>query len=511
MIYLNNKTIIILVAAVYTILFNTIIIEQRISILKPNFPAIERMEYLFSFIYCIGFFSALSINRVLFICSNIIIFVISSAAAYFIYYYHIKIDANIITILRQANLSEIVSFLNMPLILLMILPTGIITILSSRLSCSRGNVDQLRIMQFLGICFMLAVVFLEGSNVSCKKYMPFNIVSSMSDFVLPHKLKFAKHDFTKTRFDLTEADAIPLNIVLVIGESARADHFHINGYGRETTPNLDNRTNLISYKDVTSCGNLTAISVPCMLSQTLAADFLSEVREASFISIFRQLDFNTIWISNQRFFLNLEDHIYHISQEAEKTILTNRDLILPNNLDENILVYIDSFLHNHDGKNLIIIHSNGSHHPYYKRYPDKYKKFIPTCEPHFFSTDITNCPIEHIINSYDNSILYTDYFLNEVIKRFEHKNALFIYVSDHGESLGEDGHYFHGYVKAKEQYHVPMLIWASRDFISANQQRFQNLQNKSHAKLSHDNLFPTILDCAGIESEMIDKALSLCR
>ena len=156
-------------------------------------------------------------------------------------------------------------------------------------------------------------------------------------------------------------------------------------------------------------------------------------------------------------------------------------------------------------KSLIVLHTTGSHWNYSARYPQKFSKFAPSCDELSGKRDHSACGIDRLVNSYDNSILYTDYFLSEVIERLQGKNAFVIYVSDHGESLGEDGFYGHGGDIRPEQMKVPLLVWFSDKFLK-NKSLKTNIQ-----PLSHDNIFHSLLHCSDVKSEIIDPEMSLCQ
>jgi glucan phosphoethanolaminetransferase (alkaline phosphatase superfamily) len=293
-------------------------------------------------------------------------------------------------------------------------------------------------------------------------------------------------------------------VVVVIGESARADHFHINGYERETTPLLEKRKNIVNFPLTTSCDVWTLISVPCILTRGTEANHTLINRETSFISLFRKLGFNTVWLSAQGGDPVMFDILTAISAEANEEIRLKTQTILDETvIDEQLLPLIERTLHTQTKPLLMIVHTIGNHWWYADRYPAAFERF-PAME--FKGKDHTR----YMINSYDNSILYTDYVLDQILSRLEKKNAIFVYTSDHGESLGENGKWTHGH-DSPEVRHVPMVWWASDAFISHNKERWNALVHKASLPSSHDVIFHSILECVGVVSPtLIQPSLSLC-
>ncbi|MCL2644732.1 MAG: sulfatase-like hydrolase/transferase, partial [Betaproteobacteria bacterium] len=179
--------------------------------------------------------------------------------------------------------------------------------------------------------------------------------------------------------------------------------------------------------------------------------------------------------------------------------------------DEVMLAKLEERINKHDKNEMIVLHTMGSHGPsYYQRYPKAFRQFTPTCD----TSDIHRCSRDEIVNTYDNTILYTDYFLSSIIdfaKRFPDKEISILYVSDHGESLGENGVYLHGLPYAfapQEQKQVPFFLW----FSDAAQQRVNNacLENKAaNEAVSHDHIFHSILGFLNIKTNLFDASLDI--
>ena len=287
-------------------------------------------------------------------------------------------------------------------------------------------------------------------------------------------------------------------IVLVVGETARYDRFGINGYERDTTPNLKKVKNLISYSNFTACGTSTAVSVPCMFALQDNKEFkVSKAQyKANVLDIMPPEDVNIHWFDNNSDSKHVADRVsYKSFKSSENNTVCDNEC-----RDVGMISHIGGVL---DPKvdNLIILHQMGSHGPaYHKRYPQEFEKFKPACN----TDDITKCSNEEINNAYDNSILYTDYFLGKLIKELEKFTATYevtlLYVSDHGESLGENGVYLHGLPKAiapKEQTHVPVFLWAPEGSSDVNYEETFKLKDEP---FTHYDISDTLLRLTEVET-----------
>lgn len=287
--------------------------------------------------------------------------------------------------------------------------------------------------------------------------------------------------------------------IVIVGETTRAQNWGLNGYKRQTTPLLAKRgSEIINFRNVSSCDTFTAGSVPCMFSEMTRAEFDSAKAEKSdtILDIMQRAGVETIWLDNDTGCKGVCDRVAH------KNIT---ELNLPEYchhgecLDNILLPELDKILAENDKTKkdtLIVLHTIGSHGPtYYERYTPEFRHFSPTCD----TNEINTCSNEQLVNTYDNTIVYIDQFIDKVIKRLEHRDELesaVIYVSDHGESLGENGMYLHSAPRAvapDEQTRVPMVMWFNKTWWKNEKIDFQCLTD--HAKTqsySHDNLFSTL-------------------
>ena len=296
--------------------------------------------------------------------------------------------------------------------------------------------------------------------------------------------------------------------ILVVGETARADRFSINGYERDNTPRL-REARAISLTNFWSCGSSTAVSVPCMFSSTGMAKFDSRKAgsQENLLDVLQRTGVNVLWLDNNS---DSKGVALRVPYQNYKSPSTN-PICDSECRDEGMLVRLQDYIDSHPmGDIFIVLHQMGNHGPaYYKRYPTEFEKFRPACQ----SNDLSQCSKEEIGNAYDNAILYTDHFLGKAIdllkrndKNFE--TALF-YLSDHGESLGEGGIYLHGLPRAMApdaQLHVPAILWFGSGFDDIDRPA---LERKRHARFTHDNLFHTVLGILEIRTAIYQPNLDI--
>lgn len=299
----------------------------------------------------------------------------------------------------------------------------------------------------------------------------------------------------------------PRLVVLVVGESDRAANYSLNGYGRETNPLLSKTPGVYSFQQVSSCGTETTVSVPCMFSVFKRSDFTQERgrNTENALDLLQKAKVNVLWRDNDSGCKNVCDRV--------ATDDFNNASIQPycNSFechDEVLLHDLQTYIKNTSGDKIIVLHKKGNHGPaYYKRYPQSFEKFTPVCN----SSELQDCADQSIVNAYDNIVLYTDYFLHKLITQLaqdqEHSSAM-IYVSDHGESLGENGIYLHAmpyWIAPKEQTHIPLIFWANQDF-DLDSENLRKLQTKPY---SHDNLFHTLLGLFKVQTPVYDRTLDM--
>ncbi len=288
---------------------------------------------------------------------------------------------------------------------------------------------------------------------------------------------------------------------MVVGETARADHWGLNGHSPDTTPLL-RREGVVNFPDFWSCDTSTAKSVPCMFSNLGRAKFdrRTVVGRDNALDILARSGVSVLWRDNNSSSKGVADRVtYQDYKTAKLNPMCDDGECRDVGMLQNLQDYIDA----QKGDILIVLHQMGNHGPaYYKRYPKEFERFTPVCR----TNDLGSCTEEEIHNTYDNAILYTDYFLSETIALLKKNDSKFetamFYVSDHGESLGEYGMYLHAtpYALAPDtQKHVPAVMWFSEGI--KHDLKLDTIAERSRRRWSHDNVFATLLGLFAIRSE----------
>lgn len=305
--------------------------------------------------------------------------------------------------------------------------------------------------------------------------------------------------------------------ILVLGETSRAEDFSLGGYGRETNPFLKH-DDVFYFPNTASCGTATAISVPCMFSGMSRSHYDDQLaaHQEGLLDIIQRAGINVLWNENDGGCKGACDRVPH----QDLTQLNLPDYCIEGECQDEILFHdLASYIDKLQGDGLIVLHTIGSHGPtYYHRYPAQFRKFTPTCD----TNEIQTCSQEQLINTYDNTILYVDYIVDKAIKLLQSKQERFttslVYLSDHGESLGENGVYLHGLpysIAPETQKHVPLLIWLSQDYQKRYGVNAECMQKNARDKvISQDNLFPTMLGIFGVSTKEYhaeDDLLTACR
>lgn len=300
--------------------------------------------------------------------------------------------------------------------------------------------------------------------------------------------------------------------VLVIGETARYLNFGINGYDRNTTPNLSEIENLLSYTNLYSEANTTQISLPILLTRATATEFNVQKKEKSIVEAFKESGFYTYWIANQSFNYPF---VQRILKNTDEIFISTHDIESAENYDEKLLFPLQTILNSNANKLFIAIHSLGSHFRYNFRYPPEFEVFKPAFKGSFDYGLINSKNKQLLINSYDNSILYTDYFLSEIIQMLQEipdASSVMLYTSDHGENLYDlEKLVLHGGTNpSKYEIHVPLFIWFSTEYKNKYPQKVNEMYNNRDKKISSSVVFHSMLDIADIETEgeQLNKSIS---
>ncbi len=291
-------------------------------------------------------------------------------------------------------------------------------------------------------------------------------------------------------------------MIMVVGETARADRFSLNGYHRVTNPLLA-KQDVASLSNVSSCGTSTGVSLPCMFSALGRAGYDKEkaLNQQNALDVLHENGVQILWRDNNS---DSKGVATRMKYEDFKSPTLN-PVCEGECRDIGMLSGLDKYIEARKGKDiLIVLHQMGNHGPeYYRRYPKEFEKFKPMC----MTGELRDCSQQEVDNSYDNAILYTDYFLSNVIdllKKYDDSHATaMLYVSDHGESLGEHGFYLHAApykIAPKEQTHVPAIVWVGKHF----NYKLDQLKPYKDDALSHDDLFCTLLVAFELDTKMCE-------
>ena len=449
---------------------------------------------------------------------------VSSVAAYFMDTFNVVIDVEMIRTVFQTNVAEASDLLSWKLAARFLLLGVLPSILVCKARIRRHDSLKAAFVSRLKVIAALVVVFIAmGIAFPANYYTFFRMHKRVQMYTNPGSWIFHTTEYVldtlKPQRETTIVRPIGTDaaipdwdtdrelIILVVGEAVRADRFSLNGYEKETNPLLA-REDVISFSNFYSSGTMTSFSVPCMFSMYGRKEYSDKKgRETeNLLDVLTHAGANVLWRENNSSSKGVADRVAYEDFRTPKgnpvCDVECRDEGMLSGLQE----YIDG---TKEGDILIVLHQMGNHGPaYYKRYPKRFEKFTPVCE----TSELADCTSEQIENAYNNAILYTDYFLSQVIELLKQNTGKFetamFFVGDHGESLGESGVYLHGlpYMMAPDaQKHVPAIMWFGESFRIDT----ASLKAKADQPFSHDHLFHTVLGMMEIESEVYDKELDI--
>ena len=353
---------------------------------------------------------------------------------------------------------------------------------------------------FALVVFLGYYYFNSRLHQSINQRYPMHIVESIRLYIHLQKQRQMPHTMPEYVV-MSQQDS--LDIVVVIGESARADHLSINGYNRETTPKLSQRPNVVSLPHIYSEHTHTLASVPVILTRADSLHPEYQFTETSFSAILRKEGYHTAWISNQ----DLGETFASFPAECDTTIWLNAGksvFVFSGWYDEELLPKLDKQLSLGESKNLLILHTIGSHWYYNNHVPDEHYYFQPVTD----NRVVTNNSSQAVINSYDNTIRYMDIVLDSIINRMEDRCAIVIYLSDHGESLGEDGYWLHA-AGAEATKHPACVVWYSDSFAAKYPNKVEALLSNKSNRYRTDFLFHSVLAAAGLSTIESDSTLNI--
>ncbi|TEA59779.1 phosphoethanolamine transferase [Pseudomonas sp. CH235] len=458
-----------------------------------------------------------------------LLFMVSAGVAYFMSQYGVMIDAGMFRNFAETNATEVRDLLSLKLlayiVFLGVLPSWLLWKVPvnyrrwHRELLSKVVVSVASVAVIGGVALAnyqgLSSLFRNHHEIRLM-LVPSNYIGASAGY-LREQVASVQQPFVTIGEDAQRNAAVQNHprkslTVLVVGESARAENFGILGYGRDTTPKLDKEAGLIAFTDVHSCGTETAVSVPCMFSNMGRKDYdASKAKnEEGLLDVLKRAGIDVVWRDNQSGCKGTCDRVtlQDVSNLKDPALCANSEC-----RDEILLQGLQSFIDHLDKDTVLVLHQMGSHGPeYFKRYPKEYERFTPVCE----SNALNNCSRESIVNGYDNTLVYTDHVLSsliDVLRSNQDKvDTAMLYLSDHGESLGEYNLFLHGtpYMLAPEQQkHVAMLAWFSDSYQKSYSVDTHCLQMSRDKPLSQDNLFHSMLGLLEVQSKVYQPDLDM--
>lgn len=420
-----------------------------------------------------------------------VLLVISTGfAMYFVSTYGVVIDTIMIHSLFATDIKEANDFLSWHffvfIFLSVVLPLILLKFLRIKANCKKSQLLMILIntIALAGILFASSktlIPFLRANDIIRYYNVPF--YQFYSSYKLAKMYFTPKKELQKISLDAKmNDDNVSKTFILVVGETARAKNYSLGGYTKNDTNFYTKDLGVHYFSNFSSCGTATAQSLPCMFSIHNRVDFSKTENYENVLSVLNRF-IDVHWLDNN-------------TGGCKGVCNGIKSIIKAKDYDGWLVDSASELLANKKDKNtLIIVHLQGSHGPsYYLRYPKEFEKFKPICN----TNKLQECSEEALYNTYDNTLLYTDYLISKLIKLLEKDNAdkkALFYLSDHGESLGENGFYLHGmpyYLAPKEQIQIPAILWMNYEYVNKNKLAFD---------LSQDNLFSTLLGFFNISTK----------
>ncbi len=458
-----------------------------------------------------------------------VLFVTSASVAYFMNQYGVLMDVGMLRNLVETNVTEVEGLLSPTLwaylLVLGVLPSVLLWKTPIRYRKVHRELFS-KVLAGTGSAAVIAVVALldyQGLSSLLRNHHELRLMAVPSNYIgasiayVREQVSTAQQPFRSIGEDAVRAVNVASNApksltILVVGESARAENFGILGYERDTTPQLSKETGLVAFTDMHSCGTETAVSVPCMFSNMGRKQYRADIakNQEGLLDVLKRSGLDVVWWDNQSGCKGTCDRVtlLDVSHGNDPALCANSEC-----RDEILLQGLQAFIDHLSKDTVLVLHQMGSHGPeYFKRYPQAFEKFTPVCK----TNALDACSRESIVNGYDNTVLYTDHVLARLIdvlrSNQDHLATAMIYLSDHGESLGEYNLFLHGtpYMLAPEQQkHVPLLVWLSESYQRALTVDSRCLQQTRNEPLSQDNLFHSMLGLLRVRTRVYSPALDM--
>jgi lipid A ethanolaminephosphotransferase len=516
---ISITSLVLIVSLFVTLTGNVKFFTETIAV----YPLSENLGFVVSLL--VWLFSFLSVFLLLaayrYSVKPILIFVLlsSSIVSYFSSNYGTVFDDNMIVNTLETNLSESLDLFSFKLIAYFVVLGVLPSVLVYKLKLQKATAAS-ALWSKLKAIVILIVIFVLVTLLFSKAYTSFARENKqLRLYINPSYFLYAMGKHVSNQFKSIDTPFVTIGqdatiqrdenskklVIVVAGETARADRFSLNGYERHTNSLLDQQ-DVISFSQMSSCGTDTAVSLPCMFSSLTKSEYSHTQGKnmSNALDVLSTAGVKVLWRDNNSSSKSVADRV-----EYQDFKSSNMNTICDDECrDEGMLVGLQSYINKHQNQDImIVLHMMGSHGPaYYKRYPAEFEKYKPVCE----TNQLNECTNEQINNAYDNTIVYTDYFLSKVIDLLKDnqktRKTTMLYMSDHGESLGENNLYLHGmpyFIAPKEQTHVSSIMWFDDQFIKEINQ--EKLQRTVKNPTTHDGMFHTLLGLMNVNSIVYDE------
>ena len=430
-----------------------------------------------------------------------IFFIVSSLGSFFSYQFDMTFNEALLESVFQTNIRESLDLISFQLIIYFsFIVLVVILLVKIRPKTETFSLNLIFVLTLI-LSFLTFFGVNEFMNGTLSQRIPFSYYTAYKAYNANRvQLDIVRKDISDG--SITSSDS--LIVIVVIGEAQRSDHIRINGYHRNTMP-LAEKRGAIFLPNIYSEWTYTNRSVPLILTRADSSDYSVSFKEKSFISIFNKCNFSTSWLGNQipgsRFkpFIGESDYVF--INRPELSVYSNSK-----KLDTDLLPVFRNRVDVRKPNKLIVIHQIGSHWWYNSHYPDSLGFYRPVLPGKSFNEKYK----EEYINSYDNTIRFTDIFIERLISEIEDKNSILIYLSDHGESMGENGKWLHANEVDVER-NPACFVWSSKKYLEKNQNKIQKLISNKDKRYRTDFMFHSVLDASNISSKFMIEDLSIFR
>ncbi|WP_299246962.1 phosphoethanolamine transferase [uncultured Aquimarina sp.] len=445
-----------------------------------------------------GILYIISLSKVLFKVLFSVLFLVLGFLSFWVYSIDISVSSALIHAALTTKSYVVKDLISIQLVFFVLVLVGVLFLVFKyydKLEKRKG------FLVFLPISVVLFCLFFWADGVRLKSFsskLPYSLFYSLIEYSSEEDLPLK--NIKKTEY----TNDNDVKVVLVLGESVRADHLHLNGYSRKTTPKLSTRKNIVSFDKVFTNKTNTALSLPRILTDEGIYSFPQD----SIISLFDMINSKNIptkWIGNQ------------LLESSYKTIVeTNKEVIIIDEFksfwsfnkkqDLSLIPKFEEEISEHN-KGFFTLHMIGSHWWYEDKYTDEFRKFLPVVDSKYIPS-MTN---DQMINSYDNTILYLDNFLDTIIKVLERQNqpTIMVYIADHGEALGEDGKWLHSHFQSLTN--PAMIVWYSNSFEKTYENKVNTLIERKEESITTDVIYHSILDIFNIKKYDIQQSIFDCK